>query len=96
MLYTFAHASYDLVSFEQYIQAASPDDALLFWQDGVWALIKYADKLKDCCGKIYVLQQDLAARNLCLDHLSPYLAISELALSEWVTLTERYFPQFAR
>ncbi|MGR3807285.1 tRNA 2-thiouridine synthesizing protein B [Pasteurella testudinis DSM 23072] len=96
MLYTFAHPSYDAMAFRQYSQAAGCDDALLFWQDGVWALIKYAAELQDCDGRIYVLQQDLQARNLNLDHLAPHLAVTALSLSEWVSLTERCFPQLAR
>ncbi|MGR6979999.1 sulfurtransferase complex subunit TusB [Testudinibacter sp. P27/CKL/0425] len=96
MLYTFAHSSYDPLSLKQYLQAASRDDALLFWQDGVWALFKYAALLNDCDAKCYVLQQDLDARNLSLEAVASTSAINALSLSEWVELTERHFPQFAR
>ncbi|TNH05126.1 DsrH/TusB family sulfur relay protein [Testudinibacter sp. TR-2022] len=96
MLYTFANASYDLHSFEQYAQSASCNDALLFWQDGVWALFKYASVLADCKADFYVLQQDLEARNLCLTQLAPNLSVKALNLADWVVLTERYTPQFTR
>ncbi|TNH05101.1 hypothetical protein FHQ26_07615 [Testudinibacter sp. TR-2022] len=96
MLYTFADASYDLRSFEQYAQVASSSDAFLFWQDGVWALFKYASVLADCNAELYVLQQDLEARNLCLTQLAPNLSVEALSLADWVVLTERYTPQFTR
>lgn len=96
MLYTFSQANYDAQSLQQYAQAATADDALLFWQEGVWALSKYAAQLHGCRAAIYVLQPDLAARNLDLTQFAPHLALSALSLPEWVSLTERYFPQLAR
>ncbi|MGV6988364.1 DsrH/TusB family sulfur relay protein [Testudinibacter sp. P80/BLE/0925] len=96
MLYTFSQTNYDSQLLGQYAQAATAADALLFWQDGVWALSKYAEQLHGCRAAIYVLQQDLAARNLDITQFAPHLTVYSLSLPEWVSLTERYFPQLAR
>lgn len=95
MLYSFSQASYDQQVLQRYFDTATFDDALLFWQDGVWALLKFAPHLIGSRAKLYVLQQDLTARNLTLQQFSAHFTIYPLTLPEWVALTEQNFPQLA-
>ncbi|MDH2998452.1 hypothetical protein A1D22_10615 [Pasteurellaceae bacterium LFhippo2] len=83
MLYTFAKAQYDLEELKLNLAQISEQDAILLWQDGVLLMQKYPTLFQD--KNTYLLENDVTARGLNLPNT--------ISLSEFVSLTERYFPQ---
>lgn len=94
MLYTFAHNTYDIDTLQRYWQSCNASDAALFWQEGIIALLKYAKDLPLTKMPIFILEQDLSARNLSLDHFKPHSVVM-INLPELVKLTENHTPQLA-
>ncbi|MFD1806557.1 sulfurtransferase complex subunit TusB [Pasteurella oralis] len=94
MLYTFSQASYDVNELERYIQHITEQDAILLWQDGVLLLLKFPLLLQQTSAPCFVLENDIKAR-----HLAPLLTLNNkikvIDLSQFIQLTEQYFPQFA-
>ncbi|OOH90259.1 hypothetical protein BMT54_04995 [Pasteurellaceae bacterium 15-036681] len=83
MLYTFAKAQYDLEELKLNLAQIGEQDAILLWQDGVLLMQKYPTLFQD--KHIYLLESDVVARGLNLPNT--------ISLSEFASLTERYFPQ---
>lgn len=75
-----------------YVEAATEQDAFLFWQDGVVALLKHQPLFCASRAPLYVLQQDIEARNLNFNNAE---IINIISLKALIELTEQYYPQFA-
>lgn len=92
MLYTFSESVYDSVELERYFQLLTERDAVVLWQDGVVLLLKYPRLFADSGAFCYVLENDIRARGL--KSMVPE-SVKIISMSEFVTLTERFFPQIA-
>ncbi|WP_439291004.1 DsrH/TusB family sulfur relay protein [Lonepinella koalarum] len=96
MLYTFSNAQYSATELQRYFAQLTEQDAVVLWGDGVLLMVKQVALLQHV-KKGYVMQEDLIARqlqqhpNLTLlkDHIQP------INMTQFVTLTEQYSPQFA-
>lgn len=89
MLYTLSKAHYDDETLSL-LGHLDDNDAIILWQDGVLQAVKnpqFFANLPRC----YVLEQDVVARGL-KPSLSSFRCVS---LSEFVKLSEIYFPQVA-
>lgn len=96
MLYTFAYAHYDQALFARILQQLTPQDALLFWQDGVNFLLQNASIFTEIFPQVYVLEADVLARGLHPFFAEPsFQPIQQISLSELVDLSLTYYPQFA-
>lgn len=89
MLYTLSNAQYDdeMLSLLHHL---NDNDTVILWQDGVLQAVKnpqFFANLPRC----YLLEQDVIARGL-QQSLCEFQLIS---LSEFVKLSEIYFPQIA-
>ncbi|QIW15198.1 hypothetical protein A4G20_01990 [Pasteurellaceae bacterium RH1A] len=89
MLYTLSQAQYDLPSLTAQLALLGQDDALLLWQDGVLQAVKNPQIFANLA-HVFVLKEDLLARNLPLP-----TACQAISLKELVTITERFYPQVA-
>lgn len=88
MLYTFSQAHYEQEEFNALWAMLTPNDAVVFWQDGVLWAAKIPGVLEMAQTCVYALENDLLARGL-------NLALSRITLDELVELTETHFPQVA-
>ena len=90
MLYTLAKANYDEETLNFFFSHLSENDAVVLWQDGVLQAVKnpqFFVKLPHC----YLLEQDVQARGL----QGKLATFHQIRLSDFVQLTEVYFPQIA-
>lgn len=91
MLYTLSKAQYDSQELTALLAQLQPNDALLFWQDGVLQAVKNPQLFANR-KNVFALVQDLQARNL-----TAYLTanIEQVTLAQAVKLTEDFYPQLA-
>lgn len=89
MLYTISKAQYD-DEMLQLLSHISDNDAVVLWQDGVLQAVKNP-QLFASFPRCYLLEQDVIARGLT-QTLSSFQTIS---LTEFIQLSENYFPQMA-
>lgn len=86
MLHTISNSAID-------IELISPNDAVLFWQNGVALALKDSSILKHISAKTklcYGLDNDITARGLA--HLiDPKLIIIDM--NTVISLTEKHYPQ---
>ncbi|QLB15822.1 hypothetical protein A6B39_10365 [Mannheimia granulomatis] len=90
MLYTFSKAQYDAETLDTFLMHFNENDVVVLWQDGVLQAVKNQDffaKLPHC----YLLEQDVVARGLS----ESLRMFKTLSLSEFIGLTEKFFPQIA-
>lgn len=92
MLYTFSESSYDNTELDRYFQLLTDADAVVLWQDGVVLLLKYPHLFTDSRAFCYVMENDIRARGL--KNMVP-ASVKIISMSEFVTLTEHFFPQIA-
>lgn len=89
MLYTISKAQYD-DEMLQLLSHISDNDAVVLWQDGVLQAVKNPQLFANL-PRCYLLEQDIIARGLT-QTLSSFQTIS---LTEFIQLSETYFPQMA-
>lgn len=87
MLYTLSQAHYAPELLEALLAHLSPNDALLFWQDGVLHAVHHTARYANL-PNVFVLENDLQARGLST-------ALPTLSLDAFISLTERCYPQIA-
>ncbi|MFC0308902.1 DsrH/TusB family sulfur relay protein [Gallibacterium trehalosifermentans] len=93
MFYTFSRSEYDLQQLEELVAQITEQDAILLWQNGVLLPLKYPMLFQDT--HYYVLENDVIARHL-QHYFSPEnTAFSLISLTDFVKLTEEYFPQIS-
>ncbi len=86
-LHLIQHA--DSASLENCLRHAGAKDAVLFLQDGIYALVSGKNKLENFHGQLFALADDLADRGLtarCPEHVQP------IAVDGFVELTESHSP----
>lgn len=93
MLYTFSQANYSEKELEYFFEEITPNDYIIFWQDGVLIPIKYNFFLEDLKCKIGILKNDAEARNLNYLKILHNKKIEFITLENIVNITEKYFPQ---
>lgn len=93
MLYTFSQANYDPAELQRHLADLTPQDAVVLWQDGVLAAIKYADLWLNVPCDIFVLEIDLQARSL--HNVISKEKFQQISLIDLVKITEKFSPQFA-
>ncbi|KAA6209258.1 hypothetical protein N8E87_09735 [Avibacterium paragallinarum] len=105
MLYTFAKADYDSQTLTRHFAHLTPQDCLVLWQDGVLLPLKHPALFARLSVPCYALENDLTARNLheILPHFTDNKTDNEadkkqskvrsISLTDFVDLTEKYFPQ---
>ncbi|MDP9499946.1 DsrH/TusB family sulfur relay protein [Bisgaard Taxon 45] len=94
MLYTFAEASYPERLLVDYLQRATPQDAIVLWQDGVYLCLKYPDLFLSLEAPCYALDIDMMARNM-QSLINVNEIIKPISVTQLVELSEKHFPQFA-
>ncbi|AAP96633.1 hypothetical protein A6046_04090 [[Haemophilus] ducreyi] len=87
MLYTFSKANYSLDDLQIILTHITKQDIIVLWQDGVLLAVKYPFLFTQKT-PVFALSQDAQARNLSL-------SIPTISLTEFIKLTEKYFPQIA-
>lgn len=95
MLYTFSKSEYDTETLSRYVEHCSSQDCIVLWQDGVLLPLKYPDlfsRLTACC---YALEVDLNARNLTEIFLNCGNKVQSISLTDFIEITEKYFPQIS-
>ncbi|EFX92776.1 sulfur transfer complex subunit TusB [Actinobacillus ureae] len=87
MLYTLSKAQYDLNELTPILAQITENDALVLWQDGVLLAVKYP-QLFTKISHLFILTNDIEARGL-----SPLF--KSITLTEFVKITETFYPQVA-
>lgn len=87
MLYTLSQPHYDIRDLQTLLNGYSEQDAIVFWQDGVLQAIKNHAFFANL-PNVFVLEEDLLARNLSTTY-------PRKNLTQFVTLTEQFFPHCA-
>ncbi|MDO4430039.1 MAG: sulfurtransferase complex subunit TusB [Lonepinella koalarum] len=93
MLYTLSQAYYDQTELHTYLAYLNAQDAVVLWQDGVLAALKYADVWQNLPCDIFVLDIDVQARGI--QHLISDNRFQSISLCQLVKITENFSPQLA-
>ncbi|WP_044470226.1 sulfurtransferase complex subunit TusB [Mannheimia massilioguelmaensis] len=95
MLYTFSESHYSQTELENYFSQITPNDAVVLWQSAVIISVKYPQLVSQYAQQIYLLEVDIQARGLTEIIQNTLPTIKQLTLSQFVALTEQYYPQLA-
>lgn len=85
MLYTLSQADYAPEDLARLLSGYRAQDALVLWQNGVLQAVKNPDFFAQL-PNVFVLQDDLTARALSS-------ALPSISLTQFVALSEQFFPQ---
>lgn len=87
MLYTLSQADYNPNELSQLLQQITDNDAVVLWQNGVLQAVKFPDFFANI-PNVFVLENDIKARGLTV-------TFNTITLSEFISISEKFFPQVA-
>lgn len=90
MLYTLSKSQYDSETLQSFCTHLTENDVVILWQDGVLQAIKNRDIFANL-PRCYLLAQDVTARGLT----SQLSSFPQIDLTEFIAISEQYFPQIA-
>lgn len=94
MLYCFSQAIYDNEELQNILSSVTENDAVVLWQNAVLLAVKLPHYFNDCKGQCFVMEEDIFARNLAA-LLPKENKVRLISMTDFVEITERYFPQLA-
>lgn len=94
MLYSLSQAIYDNEELQNILSSVTENDAVVLWQNGVLLAVKFPHYFNDSKGQCFALEDDILSRNLTA-LLPQESKVRLISMTDFVEITERYFPQLA-